>query len=154
MHNKIMQLKRCKKLLLFNYCFYLTFFSDVSVGFSVSSPDTSSGFPLKFRNVIYSTGNEYNKSSGIFTCKHPGVYFFTANVLRSPGIYVNECSIRVNGISMLLVTNVTRLREGYQSGSGSFIYHLISGDTVSLSGCPGVNYIYSYSSFTGFRISF
>ncbi|XP_060585330.1 C1q-related factor-like isoform X2 [Ruditapes philippinarum] len=128
--------------------------SNVSVGFAVDNPDTSSGYPLKFKDVIYNTGDNYNVSSGVFTCRHPGLYFFTATFFRSPGVYESGCSFSINGINKLVVNSGTNVNDGYQSGSGSLVYHLKAGDIVVLSDCFGQNHMYKFSSFTGFRVSY
>lgn len=128
--------------------------TNVSVGFAVSEPDKSSGSALKFRHVIFNSGDDYSMSTGVFTCRHPGLYFFTASLFRSPGIRESECSISVNGVDQLAVNSGTDLNGGYQSGSSSLVYRLKAGDIVILSGCVGQDHMYEYSSFTGFRVSY
>jgi hypothetical protein len=130
-------------------------FSDLSVGFAVRYPDTSSGSPLTFKDVIYNLGDDYNVSSGVFTCRHPGLYFFTATVFRSPGLRESACSFSINGIGKLTVNSGTDVSEGYQSGSASFVYRLKAGDIVVISDCSGIDPLYRrFSSFTGFRVSY
>jgi hypothetical protein len=120
----------------------------------VYKPDTSSGSPLKFKRVIYNTGDDYNVSSGVFTCRHPGLYFFTATLFRSPGVFESACSFNVNGILKLGVNSGTGVNDGYQSGSASVVYRLKAGDIVILSSCSGQDHLYRLSSFTGFRVSY
>ncbi|XP_060601316.1 complement C1q tumor necrosis factor-related protein 2-like [Ruditapes philippinarum] len=129
--------------------------TNVSVGFAVSYPDTSSGSRLKFSNVIYNSGDDYNVSSGVFTCRHPGLYFFTATLIRKPSVRVSGCGFFVNGIGKLTVyIGGTGVNDGYQSGSGSIVYHLKAGDIVNLSNCRGIDHMFFLSSFTGFRVSY
>lgn len=131
--------------------------SHMSVGFSVFNPDTSSAslpyYPLKFKNVTYNSGDGYSLRSGIFICKYPGLYFFMANIFRSPGATESFCYLTVNARDTLRITSGVELEDGYLPGSGSIVHHLKKGDTVYLSGCGNVTHMYEYSSYTGFRIS-
>jgi hypothetical protein len=131
-------------------------FSDVSVGFAVSNPDNSSDrTALKFKKVIYNSGDDYNVSSGVFTCNYPGLYFFTATLIRSPSLLDSVCFISVNGIEQIEVSSGgTDVNSGYQSGSVSFIYRLKAGDIVVLSDCEQIDQLSIFSSFTGFRVSY
>ncbi|XP_060603064.1 uncharacterized protein LOC132756091 isoform X1 [Ruditapes philippinarum] len=128
--------------------------TNVLVGFAVSNPDTSSSSALKFKNVIYNSGDGYSLYSGVFTCRHPGLYFFTATIFRSSGAREVACDFHVNGVSKLVVNTGNAANDGFQSGSGSFVYRLDAGDIVVLSNCFKQAYIHQYSSFTGFRVSF
>ncbi|XP_060601318.1 uncharacterized protein LOC132754675 isoform X2 [Ruditapes philippinarum] len=128
--------------------------ANVSVGFAVKHPDKSCDDPLKFKTVIYNTGDDYNVSTGVFTCRHPGLYFFTSTLFRSPGFRQSECKISVNGVDQLAVNSGTDLKIGYQSGSSSLVYRLKARDIVILSGCIGQDHMYEFSSFTGFRVSY
>ncbi|XP_060601320.1 complement C1q and tumor necrosis factor-related protein 9A-like [Ruditapes philippinarum] len=128
--------------------------TNVSVGFAVSDPDNSSGSALKFKQVIYNSGDDYSLSSGVFTCRYPGLYFFTATLFRKPGLRESACDFSVNGIDQLSVNSGTDVNAGYQSGSASLVYRLKAGDIVMLSDCIGINYLYAFSSFTGFRVSY
>ncbi|XP_060584655.1 uncharacterized protein LOC132740705 isoform X2 [Ruditapes philippinarum] len=130
--------------------------TNVSIGFAVSNPDNSSDRTvLKFRKVIYNSGDDYNVSSGVFTCNHPGLYFFTATLIRSPSLLDSVCFISVNGIEQIEVSSGgTDVNSGYQSGSGSFIYRLKEGDIVVPSDCEQIDQLGLFSSFTGFRVSY
>ncbi|XP_060605293.1 C1q-related factor-like [Ruditapes philippinarum] len=128
--------------------------SNVSVGFAVDNPDTSSGSPLTFKDVIYNTGDDYNVSSGVFTCRHPGLYFFTTTLIRKSGADNFVCGFYVNGIRKLIVNSDTGANDGYQSGSASLVYRLKAGDIVMLSECLGQDQMTFFSTFTGFRVSY
>jgi hypothetical protein len=90
----------------------------------------------------------------VFTCRHPGLYFFTATIFRSSGAREVACDFHVNGVSKLAVNTGNAANDGFQSGSGSFVYRLNAGDIVVLSNCFKQAYIHQYSSFTGFRVSY
>ncbi|XP_060583984.1 uncharacterized protein LOC132740150 isoform X2 [Ruditapes philippinarum] len=129
--------------------------ANVSVGFAVRNPDkNSSGSPLTFKYVIYNTGDDYNVSSGVFTCRHPGLYFFTSTMHRSPGARESACGFYVNSINKLTVYSGNGVNDGFQSGSASLVYRLNTGDIVELSHCRGIDHMYFLSSFTGFRVSY
>lgn len=131
-------------------------YNDQNVGFTVYSPDKSSGTTLlKFNSVLYNSGNGYNLTTGKFVCQVPGLYLFMATIIKTNGPREEaSCYIGVNNANILRVlANSYNLHDVSPSGTNMLVKHLATGDVVSLNDCNGVSNMYTYSSFSGVLIS-
>ena len=92
-------------------------------------------------------------ATGKFVCQHPGMYLFTATVIREDTTNEASCQIRVNGSNKLRVfaNNNNSRRSGYPSASGTVVVHLSAGNEVYLTLCSDI-YMYLESSFSGILI--
>ena len=111
---------------------------------------------IKFSSIQSNIGNDFNTSSGHFTCRYPGVYVFYLHLYRASttsysGCY---CYIRKNGSNFVEAYNdpYSSYRNGYHETSNSITFRLRRGDTVSVGGCSTINDKYTYTSFTGFLV--
>ena len=134
------------------YVHYFVLFSGAHVGFTVTAPVDNTD-PRIFQTVIYNSETGFNASTGIFVCRHSGLYLFTVTVIREPGINEADCFISVNGSEKLRVfANDNKAPNmGFPSASGTLVVHLSTGDEVYLTRCSGT-YMLSVSSFSGILI--
>jgi len=59
---------------------------------------------------MFNDGNDYNASSGVFTCRLPGHYWFSASIGQKWAIYEHEdtrinCYMLLNGVRMFEMYN-------------------------------------------------
>ena len=108
---------------------------------------------IRFATIITNIGTEYSASTGKYTCKYPGIYVFTLNLVRSffaPGTV--SCSVRKNHQQKVVVYIHDSGDDGYYSRSTSTVVHLIRGDMIDVD-CPsGSLYIDSNSVLSGFLL--
>ena len=133
--------------------------SGQNVGFTVYNPGTSSDITrtalLKFSSLLYNSGNSFNLTTGLFVCRVPGLYLFSATIIKI-GSSSNEasCYIGINNTNILRVlANSYNDHDPYPSGTNMLVKHLVIGDVVFLAGCNGVSHMDSSSSFSGVLVS-
>ncbi|NXY39527.1 C1QA protein, partial [Pomatorhinus ruficollis] len=113
-----------------------------------------SGTTVVFDRVITNQENSYNPQTGKFTCKIPGLYYFTFQVVSSGDLCL---AITKNGLRV--VSFCDNNSQGIlQVNSGSSVLSLALGDQVSLTTDPARgSSIYSGteadSVFSGFLVS-
>ncbi|XP_010147550.1 PREDICTED: complement C1q and tumor necrosis factor-related protein 9A-like [Eurypyga helias] len=100
--------------------------SAFSVGLTASTKFPAPNRPIKFDKVLYNGLNDYNPGTGKFTCKYPGVYYFTYHIT----VYSRNVRVALvkNGIKML--HTVDRYQSGEDQASGATILELQRGDEV------------------------
>jgi len=102
-------------------------------------PDTGSFPDIRFPNVILNTGGDYNTDTGVFTCRIPGLYWFSATIGKHWGVNVDlvSCHIRLNGwmkIYLYADPHADNALDGYTS-TGSVAFQLQTGDRVHVGYC-------------------
>ncbi|KAM6893685.1 complement C1q-like protein 2 [Xenentodon cancila] len=124
------------------------------IAFYVGLKNPHEGYEvLKFDDVITNLGNNYDTSTGKFTCHVSGIYFFTYHVLMRGGdgtsMWADLCKngqVRASAIAQ-------DADQNYDYASNSAVLHLDSGDEVyvKLDGgkAHGGNNN-KYSTFSGF----
>ena len=134
-------------------------FSVTAVGFTVCDIDeVSSSEVMLFSGVRTNSGNGYNTTTGIFTCRIPGFYFFSVSLLKRFD-YDGNTYCRIYKNSEHLVSAYSKPGPSPHTGvtaTVSNVYtHLDAGDTVNLGGCTKTaswNTGY-YSPFSGFLVT-
>ncbi|XP_071943983.1 uncharacterized protein [Antedon mediterranea] len=93
-----------------------------------SNPVRHTASPMKYNTIITDVGNHYNKETGKFVCKFPGVYVFqvTSRKDNDSGAKVRT-RIMKNGAA--LIATITEA-DGYNSASTMVVLDLVSGDEV------------------------
>lgn len=119
---------------------------------SLKSP-RSTGRTVVFDNIITNQESSYSPQTGEFTCRVPGLYYFTFQVVSSGDLCL---SITKNRESMVSFCDYNS-RNMLQVNSGSSVLSLAAGDRVSVSTDPARgSMIYSGSEadsvFSGFMI--
>jgi len=121
-------------------CFTFSGTSLFTVTGSVSIPGTSY---IRFPFVFLNEGGDYNASSGVFTCRIPGQYWFAATLSKIVGNNIPYviCYVKINGSNMISIYADPNADEpaGY-SMSASAGFHLKLGDRVQVGGCHHEGY--------------
>ncbi|XP_060585916.1 A disintegrin and metalloproteinase with thrombospondin motifs adt-1-like isoform X4 [Ruditapes philippinarum] len=131
--------------------------------FSVKSPNTISNIngieKLTFSSTIYQYGNDFNISTGTYTCNKSGVYHFSVTLVKkreSSRVDFVQCLLYKNRQSLInIVVDPTDddTDKGHAAISQSIVINLDVGDTVYLTGCTNPSTtMESWSSFTGFLL--
>ncbi|NXR42929.1 C1QA protein, partial [Zosterops hypoxanthus] len=112
------------------------------------------GTTVVFDRVITNQENSYNPQTGKFTCKIPGLYYFTFQVVSSGDLCL---AITKNGVRAVSFCD-NNSQDTLQVNSGSSVLSLAVGDQVFLTTDPARgNSIYSGSEadsvFSGFLVS-
>ena len=113
---------------------------------------------LRFTSVTTNVGNDYDPSTGVYTCRIPGTDWIAAALGTSEGVVENTDSwILINGNLQLWI--VWELNKSFQNitnpintveGYGAF--HLNKGDRVQIGGGTTNIAAYAHSHFSGFLI--
>jgi len=103
---------------------------------------------LRFPTVLTNMGNDYNSSSGVFTCRIAGQYWFSASITKTN--YDNagptSCSIMINGSDKMYMYHYEREAvHAYFSMTASGGFHLNRGDRVQVGGCRNPSFLGSGS---------
>ena len=106
---------------------------------------------IRFAHYITNIGGHYNTSTGIFTCKYPGIYVFALHIVKNFGSDSAYCDIRKNGSNVVKAYTLSH-SNGYYSTTNSVVMHLVHGDKVDLGGCSPIASLYGlkYTTFSGF----
>ena len=112
---------------------------------------------IRFPYLHYNEGNDYDPNTGVYTCRIPGTYWFSASLGKANGYteYIN-CYIYVNSspkIWLIFVLDNDN-KHSYFTVSGSGGFHLNIGDRVWVADCTHPENIYNnYSThFSGVLI--
>lgn len=90
---------------------------------------------VRFTDVLYNEGNDYNSTTGVFTCRIPGIYWFSATLYGHSGGW---CFILLNDLQNALVG---MSGSTYDSGTGSEVFRLKPGDRVQLGQCTDPSHL-------------
>ena len=113
---------------------------------------------IRFTNAVTNVGDDYNISTGVFTCEYPGIYAFVLHIMKHPGSNYNaSCYIRRNGHVIVEAMSYpdTGNEGGYYSSSNSALVHLVTADRVDVGDCSSADGIlgnFTYTSFSGVLI--
>ncbi|XP_045159709.2 complement C1q-like protein 2 [Mercenaria mercenaria] len=128
---------------------------------SVSSPETE--YKLQqYTTVNINEGKDFNPSAGIFTCSKPGVYYFTATLIKKRAdvsvdrVDLVQCYIYKNmSPQILLYADPTDndTDKGHAAISNSVVLRLDTDDIVYLGWCDDPNTsLEKWTSFSGFLL--
>jgi len=125
--------------------------------FTATSPSFIDNHIIRFPDVLTNLGNDYNSSSGVFTCRIAGQYWFSASITKSSSDHAHYsfCYIMINGIGMLWMYHYERdALHASSSMTASGGFHLNRGDRVHVGKCaiPGFLDITMDSYFSGVLI--
>ena len=132
-------------------------FSVLQIGFSASGSTMLSGNVIQFNFIKTNYGSGYSPSTGKFTCSHPGLYYFSASLIKRRAT-TNKvdwivCDIYKN-TTLLIDTKIDPTDDDTDKGSyetSAFVtVHLSRRDQVYVK-CD-LGKLESYSSFSGFLI--
>ena len=110
----------------------------------------STGQALPFEQVHTNVGDDFDTTSGRFTCEIPGIYLFTYNIgtnTNGPLIYLMKNNVHING--------VYRADENLiDIVSNTAVLQLVAGDQIWLKCVYSTHKIYSnkyhlYTTFSG-----
>jgi collagen type X alpha len=113
------------------------------------------GAPIPFDKILHNRQQHYNPQTGIFTCRMPGIYYFSYHVhVKGTHVWVG---LYKNGTPIMYTYD--EYTKGYlDQASGSAIIELTENDQVWLQ-LPNAesNGLYSseyvHSSFSGFLVA-
>ena len=107
---------------------------------------------VRFSHIYTNIGNDYNETSGNFTCQHPGIYLFTLHLYKSSPASKAACDILKDGKTTVTAYSMPLVQQGvyhlYEAGN-SVVLHLNRGDTILVGNCERGFGFLGYSSFTG-----
>ena len=130
------------------YVFFTDYLSAFTVWGRSHGPAPST---VKFVAVITNIGGDYDTSNGHFTCRYPGLYMFTLNIMKIyDGSVVAYCYIRQNGQTKIK-THVASVFVGNFQGTNTVVLHLDKGDVIDRGNCNNYLNIHNdlMSSFSG-----
>ncbi|XP_067116653.1 complement C1q-like protein 2 isoform X2 [Osmerus mordax] len=127
-----------------------------AIAFYVGLKNPHEGYEvLKFDDVVTNLGNQYDPSTGKFTCLVSGIYFFTYHVLMRGGdgtsMWADLCKngqVRASAIAQ-------DADQNYDYASNSVVLHLESGDEIYIKLDGGKAHggnNNKYSTFSGFML--
>ena len=132
-------------------------FSVLQIGFSASGNTKLSDSVVQFDSVMTNYGSGYSSSTGNFTCSHPGLYYFSASLIK-----LRDINNKVDILRCFMYKNTAYLIEtctdptdddtdkGSYETSAFITVHLSRGDQVYVKCTLGkLDY---RSSFSGFLI--
>ncbi|XP_052242105.1 complement C1q tumor necrosis factor-related protein 4-like [Dreissena polymorpha] len=112
-----------------------------------------SGKPLIFSRVELNVGNDYNTSTGVFTCRVPGIYYFMVSLEKQrDATHDYVVAIMLIKGTNTLYSHVWVNDAGYHMLGVSGTFHMKRGDTASISSSPASYFRYDGGAFTGFLI--
>ena len=115
--------------------------------FTASNLDTISGTNnVRFPTVLTNLGNDYNSSSGVFTCRIAGQYWFSASITKSTADNVGQtyCYIMINGSTKMEMYHYERdPLHAFFSMTASGGFHLNRDDRVQVGDCVHPDFLYS-----------
>ena len=116
------------------FCLVLGSSAFLATGVAVI-PGTCWYSQIRFPRVELNTGGDYSGTTGVFTCRVPGMYWFSATIMK-----LNDVDVDLMTYDILLNSNyIIRLhsnpvgdndKAAYQM-TGSVASHLTRGDRVS-----------------------
>ena len=113
---------------------------------------------LRFTSVKSYIGSGYSSTTGAFTCRHPGLYYFSLSLIKRRDSSEPDqvyCYIRKNSSSLIrtkIDPNDKYADYGSYGTSVSLVVRLAAGDRVDVGGCSGAETIDGYSTFSGFLL--
>ena len=151
-----------QRVIILPYTFIFPCFIGSQAAFTAWKPtEGPASGTLTFSTVLTNIGGQYSATTGKFTCKHPGLYYFSLSLSKKRTSTRGEadqvfCYIRHNGVNKIRAytdpKDDSTDEGGYEAGN-SIILHLNAGDTVDLGSCYTKYTAYgSHSSFSGFLL--
>ena len=105
---------------------------------------------LIFPETKLNIGNDYDTTTGQFTCRYPGIYVFSVNLYCSDAGNRVKCHIMKNRGTVSFANTPSFAK--WLEGSGSTIVHLELGDKVYVGSCVGADNILDRTTFNGFLL--
>ncbi|XP_001379091.1 complement C1q subcomponent subunit B [Monodelphis domestica] len=107
--------------------------------------------PIRFDRVITREGSDYEPRSGKFSCRVPGLYYFTYHASSRGNLCVTLFKTSRGGAKEKVVTFCDYVYNTFQVTTGGVVLKLVAGDSVwleandknSIVGLDGANSIFS-----------
>lgn len=127
-------------------------------GFTATGRTKVGATLLAFPNVTYNEGNDYNASTGVFTCRIPGQYWFSVSLTKHYNDINTEvfCFLSKNDRNWLSIYHKNPHHHDISySLSASGGVHLRPGDRIRVADCnhPEAIYASTDTHFSGMLIN-
>ncbi|XP_007894575.1 complement C1q and tumor necrosis factor-related protein 9-like [Callorhinchus milii] len=106
------------------------------------------GLPILFTEVLYNEQGDYNVGTGLFTCRIPGVYYFSLYC----EVYSTNAYIEIMVNNRPVVKSFQTYDKHYEMLAAGIIVKLSAGDTVCAMAKDNFNGITAQSIFNGLLI--
>ena len=119
-------------------------FSGTSLFTATGRVSISGTHDISFPSVLLNEGGDYDASSGVFTCRIPGQYWFAATITKAVfhGLDTLYCYVMINqNYKLKMYTDPTSDPTPAYSMSASAGFHLKLGDRVQVGNCNYYIYI-------------
>jgi len=109
-------------------------------------------YNIRFSDVLTNMGNDYNSSTGVFTCRIAGQYWFSASISKSytDTVANTNCFIMINGSNkMEMYHHEENAMHATFSMTATGGFYLNRGDRVQVGYCfnPGFLFISNIVSY-------
>jgi len=101
---------------------------------------------IRFPTVLTNLGNDYNSSSGVFTCRIAGQYWFSASITKyyTDNVGHTYCFIMINdSTKMMMWHHEQNPLHALFSMTASGGFRLNRGDRVQVGDCTNPSFLHS-----------
>ncbi|XP_070568122.1 complement C1q subcomponent subunit C-like [Ptychodera flava] len=92
----------------------------------------SNGQVIRFSKALTNIGGDFDYSTGVFKCEHPGTYFFTFNARKPKSQDTVQVDLELNNVAQVSIHETDTMNQHGDTGSVSCVLNLKKNDQVHL----------------------